>query len=247
MPDNAIDQRDAPKQAGFFGSTRWSLVLRAKNDSAAALDSLCATYRAPLLAFLRSSGYPHHDAEDLAQSFLANLLRKDFLQNVAREKGRFRTFLLVSLKHYLIDEQARKNALIRGGGQVPASLQDMNAQVPTGLAVASPGPSPDVEFDRAWAHEVLRQALRRLSEECTRLGQAALLAQVEPVLYQEESASPYQEIGRRLNMSEGAIKTTVHRIRARLKGLIRDEVMQTVSHESDWQEEVAYLVSLFSR
>jgi RNA polymerase sigma-70 factor (ECF subfamily) len=232
---------------GLFPITGWTMVRRAQDGSQMALNSLFQNYRDPLLIWLRARHYSPHDAEDLVQSFCAGLLRHDFLKDVGREKGKFRTFLLTSLKNHLSDDRDNKNALKRGGGQTPNSLQETDDQGQPLYDPVGSGAAPDEEFDRIWAKALLDNALRQLESECARTGHAALCAALEPVMFEDETAAPYRKIAERLGMSEGSVKTAACRIRARLKGIIREEVRQTVDNEEDLEEEIRYLFSLFRK
>jgi RNA polymerase sigma-70 factor (ECF subfamily) len=223
------------------------MVLRARDKSEVALNNLCQHYRQPLLVWLRARGQTPHDAEDLVQGLFSQLLSRDFLNNVAREKGRFRTFLLRCLKNHLADQHAKNSATRRGSGQPTESLDatfDGEDRIHDPMDAQA---APDLAFDRAWATSLLANSLRRLQEECAGQGHAALCAELEPVLFRDDTASGYREIGVRLGMSEAAVKMAASRIRARLKGLVRDELLQTVSNERDWQEEVQYMMQLFAR
>jgi len=236
------------ESAGIFATTHWSVVLRARDKSDGALEILFSQYRHPLFVWLRAQGYTVEDAEDLLHGFLAGLLRREAFKEVASEKGKFRTFLLRCLKNHIRDERDRKLAAKRGGGQVIESLD----QTETGAAAnvhppASNEPAPDLEYDRAWAKSVLDNSFRRLEEECGRRGQKDLYSALEPAIFFDDTASPYPEIGARLGMSAGAVGMAASRIRARLRELVREEVMQTVADEEDWQEEVRYLIHLFGR
>jgi RNA polymerase sigma-70 factor (ECF subfamily) len=240
------DQEIRP-HAGLFDTTHWSVVLRARDKSEVAMGSLCEAYRQPLLIWLKIRGYSPHDAEDAVQGFFAHILGRDFLQNVAKEKGAFRTFLLRCLKNHLRDLHDRNTAAKRGGGETIASLDETSDEGHKIHDPASDAAAPDSEYDKAWAQTVLANSLRQLEVECARQGHSALCAELEPVMFADETASPYQQIAVRLGMTEGAVKVAAHRIRARLKGIVRDEIMQTVANEADWQEEVRYLIQLFGR
>lgn len=247
MAQDSAPSDQASAAPNNFAATRWSLVLRAKEQSESALGLLCETYRRPLLIWLKGQQLRDFEPEDVLQGYLQDLLRRNFLRNVSQEKGKFRTFLLKCLKNYLRDLHERKNAAKRGAGQPVDSLDRRDEGGDTVYEPASNVASPDLEYDRAWAHAVLANALRRLGEECARQGHAALFAEVEPVLFYDDTALPYREIGLKLGNTEAAIKTAVSRIRARLRGLVRDEIMQTVANERDWNEEVRYLIRLFSK
>jgi RNA polymerase sigma-70 factor (ECF subfamily) len=233
-------------EAGLFGATHWSVVKDAKNGSDPALASLCENYRGPLIAWLCARGCSRHDAEDHVQGFMARMLKRDFLENVAPEKGRFRTFLLTCLKRFCWDEQARANAAKRGGGRFVRSLQAEDEEGRLLFDPAGREPGPDLEFDRAWARTILANSLKRLEKECAAQGHSALCAALQPMLLDQDENQSYRAVGARLNMTEAATKMAAHRIRARLKFLIRDEVLQTVSGEQDWEQEVRYLIQLFA-
>lgn len=245
--------KDGTSEAGhrpagaLFEDTRWSIVLRARDKSESALGLLCDTYRQPLLTWLKIRGYGPHDSEDAIQGFFAHILGKAFLQNVAREKGAFRTFLLRCLKHYLHDEYHRRTAAKRGGTGVPVSLDETNDEGHPLHEPAGNDGAPDVEYDRAWAQTVLANALRQLETECAAQGHSALCAELEPVMFSDETASTYQQIAARLGMTEGAVKVAAHRIRSRMKGIVRDEIMQTVATAADWQDELRHLIQLFGK
>jgi RNA polymerase sigma-70 factor (ECF subfamily) len=236
--------RDKP---GLFAATRWSVVLRARDKSEVALNSLCQNYRQPLIVWLRGRGYSPHDAEDIVHGLFQKLLNRDFLKNVAKEKGRFRTFMKSCLMNYLRDQHAKKSAERRGSGQPTESLDATFDGEDKIHDPADPSATPDVAFDRAWVSSLLANALRRLHEECARQGREVLYRELEPVLSQDETASGYREIGIRLGMSEAAVKMAASRLRARLKGLIQDEIKQTVSNETEWRSEAQYLMQLFGR
>ncbi len=234
---------------GLFTTTRWTMVRRAQADSQTALSSLFDSYREPLLIWLRMRArrYAPLEPEDLVQGFCEHLLSRQFMANVQQEKGKFRTFLLTALQRYAKDEREKLLAEKRGGGQTPNSLQETDDQGQALYDPAGSGAAPDVEFDRIWAKALLDNALRQLESECARTGHAALCAALEPVMFADETAAPYREIGERLGMSEGSVKTAACRIRARLKGIVREEILQTVDNEEDLRDELHYLASLFGK
>jgi RNA polymerase sigma-70 factor (ECF subfamily) len=231
--------------ACLFADTHWSVVLRARDKSQAALGRLCESYRQALIVWLRSRGHTAPDAEDLVQGFMAHLLADNSLNNVAREKGRFRTFLLKCFVNYLRDQRDRGAAAKRGGGLALVPLDETADNGKRLHDPPAPEAPPDLAFDRAWANAVVDNALRRLEEECAQQGHLALCSELKPVMFADVTASPYEEIGARLGMSEGAVKTAAHRIRIRLRGLIGDEVAQTVASEEDLTDEIRYLIRLF--
>jgi RNA polymerase sigma-70 factor (ECF subfamily) len=246
MADN-LHTAQAPPSPELFAATQWSVVMRARDKSAVALENLCQNYRRPLIVWLMARGYSSHDAEDLVQGLFGQLLAREFLENVAREKGRFRTFLLRCLKNYMLDQHSKSAAMRRGSGQAHESLDATFDGQDKIYEPADQTASPDLAFDRAWATNLLTNSLSRLHEECARQGHAELYKELEPAMFRDETASGYREIGLRLGMTEAAVKTAASRIRSRLKGVVREEILQTVSNEQDWQDEVHYLMRLFGK
>jgi RNA polymerase sigma-70 factor (ECF subfamily) len=237
--------------AGLFEATHWSVVMQARDKSETALSTLFENYRQPLLVWLRSNlakhGQPTHLAEDQVQSFMVHLLSHSFLQNVSPDRGRFRTFLLRCLKNHLQDQADKSRAAKRGGGQILASLDETNADNDKIHDPACPNTAPDLEFDRAWARTVLTNSLHRLEHECARQGHEKLWAELQPVMFADKTSASYRAISEKLGMSEAAVKVAAHRMRTRLRGIVREEVLQTVGNEQDWEQEVRYLIQLFAR
>ena len=239
-----------PKLAGgsVFATTHWSIVLSARDKdspgSAEALETLCRAYWYPLYAYARRTGHNPADAEDLTQGFFARLLEKDYLKAAAREKGRFRTFLLVALKRYLANEWDRQHARKRGGFTPVVSI-DQPAAESRFDAEPSHNLQPDLLFDRQWAMTLLDRTMARLQEEYVATARAALFEHLRSCLAKEETALPYAEIAARLNLTEAAVKMAVHRLRARYRELLRAEIAQTVSSPAEVEEEIRHLFSAF--
>jgi len=231
----------------LFTATHWSVVLQARNESMEALNSLCTSYRSPLLAWLRCRGAKPEDAEDSVQGFFERLLRRESLKTVVREKGRFRTFLLTAFQNYLRDQHKHASAGKRGGGRELASLDETDGQGQRLVDQPVAQISPDLAYDRAWAQALLATALKQLESECSRTGHGALCQALEPVLFAEEQAPAYSEIAKRLRMSEAAVKMAAMRIRKRLKHLIREQISQTVPSEAELELELKYLQRLFGK
>jgi RNA polymerase sigma factor (sigma-70 family) len=233
---------------GWFVTTHWSLVLsaRGKNSlqSDAALETLCRTYWYPLYAFLRRQGHASHDAQDLTQGFFARLLQKDYLDAAAREKGKFRTFLLVALKRFLANQWDRDHAQKRGGFAPVVSIDQEMAESRFADEPAD-GAQPDVLFDRQWATTLLERTMARLREEYAASGRAKLFEYLQSCLVREESALPYAGIAARLNLTEAAVKMAVHRLRARCREILRAEIAHTVSCPEEIEEEIHHLFSAF--
>lgn len=246
MDQQPPDDSDSLVPNGRFAATQWSLVLRARDKSEAALEGLFKRYREPLLVWLRAQGQSPADAEDALHGFLQNLLRREALAGVSEEKGKFRTFLLQCLKNHLRDEHARRIAGKRGGGQPVESLDQTDDEGHDIRTPASAGRAPDLEYDRAWAQAVLASSIERLQAECAGQGHGALWQAVEPVIFFDDTASPYRDIAAKAGMSEAAVKMATSRIRARLRGIVQEQIMQTVADEQDWREEIRYLIQLFA-
>jgi RNA polymerase sigma-70 factor (ECF subfamily) len=232
--------------AAGFAATRWTLVLTAArgNASAVATDALaelCRVYWYPLYAYLRRRGHDPHDAEDLTQGFFAHLLARQFLAEVDREKGKFRSFLLVSLKNFLADERDRAQAQKRGGGRSTIPLDGLAAESRYCLEPAH-DLTPEKMFEKQWALSLLEQVLSRLHDEMTADGKAALFDALQSVLTGGK-ASTYAIIAEKLKMTEGAVKTAAHRLRRRYRELLREEIAQTVAGPEEIEEEIRYLLS----
>ncbi len=210
-------------------------------QAAQALTQLCGTYWYPLYAFLRRRGYGTHAAEDLTQAFFASLLARDFLANVDRQKGKFRSFLLASLKHFLSDERDRTMRQKRGGGQPLISLDSISAETRYQREPAS-DLTPENLYERQWALSVLERVLSRLQAELTAAGKQALFDSLQETLTGGQ-ANRYASIAAELGMTEGAVKTAVHRLRRRYRDLLRDEILQTVSTPDEVNDEIRYLMS----
>ena len=230
-------------EARSFSATRWSVVLAAAGEADDALATLCRAYWYPLYAFLRRQGLSTHDAEDVTQGFFAHLLGKSALTHVDPAKGRFRTFLLASLKHFLADERDRADAQKRGGGQANISLDACDAEERYALEPCDDF-SPDRLFDRRWAIAVTEQALARLESEYSAAGKGALFSALKPLLTAPGTARPYSEVCAEFGMNEGALKTAVHRLRQRYGAALRAEIAETVGTEEEIDDELRHLLEV---
>lgn len=230
--------------ADYFATTHWSVVLTAqRSDSTHARDalaSLCQTYWYPLYAFVRRQGHGPHDAQDLTQEFFARLLAKNYLADVTREKGKFRSFLLAALKHFLANERDRAQAAKRGGGHVFLSLNDTDAETRYLLEPADQM-TADKIFERRWALTLLEQVLKRLRDEQARAGKEALYEHLKGCLTADQATAPYAELAATLHMTEGAVKVVVHRLRHRYRELLREEIAQTVAGPAEVEDEIRHL------
>jgi RNA polymerase sigma factor (sigma-70 family) len=235
--------------AEFFATTHWSVVLTAQGVDArraqAALAQLCQAYWYPLYAFVRRQGYRPEDAQDLTQEFFARLLAANSLAGVHPEKGRFRSFLLASLKYFLANEWDRAHAAKRGGGQALLSLDDSEAENRYRLEPADTL-SADRIFERRWALTLLEQVLQRLRQDYTQAGKEVLFEELKGALVGASATAPYVQMAGRLNMSEGAVKVAVHRLRRRYRELLRQEIAQTVASETEVEDEIRHILAILT-
>ena len=227
-------------KAERFSTTQWSLVVQAgdKRHPAAsqALAALCERYWFPLYAFVRREGHGEHDAQDLTQAFFARLLEKDDLRDVDRACGRFRSFLLASLRHFLSNARDRRRALKRGGGHGIVSLDLSDAERRYASEPVDRW-TPETLFHRRWALETLQSVLERLRLEWDEPGRREFFAAVEEGIA-GDMARPYSEIAEQLGMTEGAVKTAVHRLRRRYREFLREQIAETVSDPSLVDDEI---------
>jgi RNA polymerase sigma factor (sigma-70 family) len=228
--------------AAQFGRTQWSVVLSAagkKNPALAeqALEKLCRVYWLPLYTYIRRQGESPHDAQDLTQEFFACLLQKDFLRTVDQTKGRFRSFLLASLKHFLSNQRDRRRAQKRGGGQSPLSLDFSAAETHAAFQPAD-GRTPEKAFERSWALALLEQTLGQLRKEYCDRGREGMFEQLKTTLTEGRGGVAYAELAARLEMSEAAVKMAVHRLRQRYREVLRAEIAETVARESEVEDEL---------
>ena len=232
----------------WFVTTHWSVVLSAQEHdpvrSREALETLCRKYWYPLYAYARRSGHSPPDAEDLTQGFFARLLEKDYLKAAAREKGRFRTFMLVALKRFLANEWARQHAAKRGGF---APIVPIDPELAECRFAAEPShnTAPDVVFDRQWATALLERTMKQLQEEYVESGRAKLFDYLRNSLARDESALAYAEIGVQLNLTEAAVKMAAHRLRNRYREILQQQIAETVSSQEEIEDEIRHLFAAF--
>lgn len=234
----------------IFVTTQWTVVLAAGKrhtpQSDLALDQLCQVYWFPLYAYVRRRGHSKEDAEDLTQAFFERFLSRNYLADLSAEHGRFRAFMLVSLKHFLANEWDKTRCLKRGGGQIHLSLDWQTADSHFQIADAREA-SPDKVFDREWAVALLARVIDRLHAECEADGRGALFLELRPVLTAGKGAIPYSEPAKRLGMAEGAIRTAAHRLRKRYRELLRHEIAQTLTDPAQVDEEMRALFGAFGK
>jgi RNA polymerase sigma factor (sigma-70 family) len=231
-----------------FPSTQWSKVLNAGHGDLpggpAALENLCRAYWPPLYSFVRWQGHSPHDAEDLVQGFLARVLAREDLAEVGPDKGRFRTFLLTSLRNFVVKQALRDKALKRGGGQIPISINTEEAERLCGPDLTTP--SPEAAFDRRFAQAVVTRAFAALREEHRARGKEVFFETLSPYL---DGAEPdaYDQPAAKLGMASGTVAVTVHRMRGRLRELLRAEVRQLCSSAAEEEQELKHLLEVWSR
>ncbi|MHC1763691.1 MAG: RNA polymerase sigma factor [Verrucomicrobiia bacterium] len=232
-----------------FATTHWSAVLSAvRHDSpaaTAALEELCRTYWYPLYAFLRRTGHNPEDAEDLVQGFFLYLLEGEVLRSVEREGGRFRSFLLATLKHFVSDQKDKARAQKRGGSRHVISWDLVEAEQRFERE-ACEGESPDRLFNQRWACALLDRSMERLRQECTASGKGELFDRLKGFVSGERTQVSYAEAAAQANLSLSALKSAVFRMRRRYHELVREEVGQTLADPGELKDELRYLLSLFS-
>jgi DNA-directed RNA polymerase specialized sigma24 family protein len=246
---NADPTRTTEAAPDVFATTRWTVVLAAGQPQApqaeVALEELCRTYWYPLYVYVRRQAPTREDAEDLTQAFFARLLEKNYLAGLSSEKGKFRAFLLVALKHFLANERDRARSQKRGGGTAPLSLDWQEADTRYHISLAD-NSSPDKLYDRAWAVTLLARVVSRLRDESVAEGKSALFERLKPFLMAGKSAIPYAEAAAAVNLTEGAARVAVHRLRRRYRELLRQEVADTLADPARANEELQVLLGAFS-
>jgi RNA polymerase sigma-70 factor (ECF subfamily) len=232
-----------------FATTRWTVVLAAGRPeaprAAAALEELCQTYWYPLYVYVRRQTTTREDAEDLTQAFFAKFLEKNYLEGLSSDKGKFRAFLLVSLKHFLANEWDRANRQKRGGGVANLSLDWQDADTRYQINPAD-SLSPDKLYDRAWAVTLLGRVVTRLRAESDSEGKARVFDQLKPFLTADKGTIPYATAAAALGWTEGAVRVAVHRLRRHYRELLRDEIAQTLADPTQAETELQSLMSAFA-
>jgi RNA polymerase sigma factor (sigma-70 family) len=224
--------------ADRFPTTRISLVLAASmGSSSQARDAEATLYRIywqPIYGYLRRLGHSAEDAQDLTQGFLTRLVEKNALRDFDRERGRFRSFLLGCLKHFLANERDAARTLKRGGGLVPVPLEDIEPRDDL---------TPEKIFEKQWALALLNRVLANLREEAVRAGKHEQFDRFRGFLSGDEDRTRYRQVAQELSMSEGAVKVAIHRLRQRFHEALREEVSLTVGDPEDVSDEIRYLIA----
>ncbi len=229
-----------------FATTQWSQVLAAKDGGETharqALETLCSAYWYPLYAYVRHQGYDPDEARDLTQGYFAELLDKDFLQDVDPAKGRFRSFLLASLRHFVSHERDKAGAQKRGRGAETLSFDTKDAETRFEIEPIETL-TPEQLFERRWAMTVLERAMNTLERESAEGGGLEQFERFKPYLTGQEPHQPYKQVAADLQMSEGAVKTAVHRLRQRYGHCLRVEISDTVADPAEVDDEVRHLLA----
>jgi DNA-directed RNA polymerase specialized sigma24 family protein len=229
-----------------FQTTSWSLVLAAAvdptTDSRRALETLCQIYWSPVYAFIRRNGHSLEQAQDLTQGFFTLLLEKNYLRDADRERGRFRSFLLTSVKHFLANEWDKANALKRGGGRIMLSIDTAETEAWYAPAAVEHTTPEDI-FERRWALSLLEQVMARLRADFVAAGRAGEFDRLVVFLNREPDAESYEAVAGQMGVSAGALRMSAFRLRRRYRNLLRAEIAQTVSTPEETDEEIRFLLS----
>jgi RNA polymerase sigma-70 factor (ECF subfamily) len=229
-----------------FATTHWSVVSEAQGESPAAqkaLEKLCRTYWRPIYGFVRRQGTESEEAKDLTQGFFALLLERRDLNAVRQEKGRLRSYLLTSLKHFLTNEHYRGLAIKRGEGQRLIRLEDLRERERIGFEPADTSTAEQI-YERRWALALLDQVLTRLGDEYRAAGNVVLFEHLKALLTDEPDRPSQAQIADELAMTENAVKQAFHRMRERYRQLLREEIAHTVMVPGDIEDELRHLIAV---
>ena len=229
-----------------FATTHWSVVLEAQGESPAAqeaLEKLCRMYWRPIYSFVRRQGLASAEAEDITQGFFAQLLERRSFDAVRKEKGRLRSFLLASLKYFLVDERRRAMAIKRGKSQRLIPLEELHADERIDMEPADPV-TAEMIYERRWALTVLEHVINRLKDEYRAAGNGALFDSLKQLLPDEPGGPSQAEIAARLGMTENAVRQAFYRFRQRYQSLLREEIAHTVATPGDIEDELRHLIAV---
>lgn len=231
---------------GIFATTHWSVIIGAQQERSAdtdvALEKLCSTYWRPVFIFVRRSTPDEHTAKDLTQAFFERFLEKDYIRNADQVRGRFRTFLLTCVKHFLSNQRDKEQAQRRGGGTSHLSF-DLLIEDCCTEPESNPALTPDRSYERQWAHSVLDNVRSRLHSEYEQSSRTEVFDALKIYLSGDRGQTPYQEAAAGLSMSMDAVKKNVERMRHRFGKLLREEIAETVQHASEVEDELKFLRS----
>jgi RNA polymerase sigma factor (sigma-70 family) len=232
--------------AAAFGTTHWSVVLEAQGPTPAAreaLEKLCRTYWRPIYGFVSRQGTPPEEAKDLTQGFFALLLERRDLNQVRKEKGRLRSYLLTSLKHFLTNERNRARAIKRGEGQRWIPLDQFHEGERAGFEPADTSTADQI-YERRWAWALMDQVMNRLGDEYRTAGNVVLFERLKALLTDETDRLSQGQIADELAMSENAVNQAFHRLRERYRQLLREEIAHTVMEPGDIENELRHLIAV---
>ncbi len=248
MTSSAFAMENVPR--GGFATTHWTLIRaateRAKPEAQQALQRLCQQYWFPIYAHFRRKGNTTDQAADLTQAFFAHLLESDALNTAEPERGRFRSLLMTSANNFLANEYHKQSTQKRGGGKTVVSINVRDAE---GRLLRDPSDqhTPESAFERSWALALLDRVFSQLREEYQRTDKAALFEELYVFLPKGERPKTYQQSATELRMTEAAVKVAVHRMRQRFGNLLREEILQTVAHPDEIDEEITRLFEAVKR
>ena len=243
-----------PAREDRFATTHWSMVVSAADhrgqsgagqpsEAARALATLCESYWFPLYAFVRRAGYAAEDAQDLTQEFFVRLLAQNYLAVADRQRGRFRSFLLGAMKHFLANERRRQGAQKRGGPRPTISLDFSSGENRYNLIEPVDHLTPERLYEKRWALALLDLVLGRLREEFQTAGKLHLFDALKQFLAGGAQKPAYAEVGQRLGMSEAAVKVAVHRLRRRYRELLKEEIARTIVEPDTVEDELKDLLA----
>ncbi|QDV47460.1 RNA polymerase sigma factor RpoE [Stieleria neptunia] len=243
------DSLTTPHHQSAFQSTHWSVVLRAGvdggEDARSALGELCQTYWYPIYAFVRRRGNDHHDAVDLTQGFFTQLMEKQSLHHADPQNGRFRAFLLASVKNFMTNDWRARGAVRRGGNTTTVSVDNdaFRQQYQQQLADDC---TPEMLFERSWIDTLLRSGIERLRREYAQAGKSVLFEAIHPHLVASSEKVPQADIADQLEMTKAAVAMSIHRLRQRYAHVIREAIASTVADPEDIEDELSRLLAVFA-
>ncbi|MCB1226604.1 MAG: sigma-70 family RNA polymerase sigma factor [Verrucomicrobiales bacterium] len=242
MNEESIRSQNSP-------TTQWSLIVSAAEDDLAerkkALSEICARYWPPVYAYIRSNGYSPHDAEDLTQGLFEKMLKRNDFAKADPSFGRLRCYLLAAAKNHLKSEHRRQQRKKRGGGAMIFSFDAGNAEGRCLIPEPTDEITPERVFERQWAITVMESVVTRLSRRYAEKGQSELFDAIRPCINTDEDMGPQAEIARRLNMTDQALRVSLHRLRQRYREVLRQTIKETLGKDGDVDDELASLMAAF--
>lgn len=247
MLKNTRHQSDPSRSV--FATTHWSVVLTARDGDASkaltALGDLCRAYWRPVYAYIRRDGNGPADAQDLTQEFFSRFIEKEWIRRLKHQSGKFRSFLLTFLKHFLSDERERAGAQKRGGGKIIISLDELQSEENHALEPAE-SLTADQIFERRWAQNLMDRTVVQLRQEYIESGKRDLFDQLKDFQPNEPGLQSHAAVGIRFGLSESAVKSAAHRLRLRHRAILRQEIARTLSSSDEVDEEIRHLIQVLS-